>query len=220
MSDLGSELSVVRTSVVYLTLDTDLRDGGGWAKRRVCIATPDILGPVKNGGIDTAYHHLARLLANRGHEVVIAYVNVNTGSAGLMEETRALCAGFDVAFEPIAPRPASKYSMAQVAASTWALLDWLRACEGSFDIVHVSDWHGLGSGYMRGAKALMRAGRPEEAQALAFEAMERFSEASPGGHVQRGEVLMRRGNDANTGRPLRGPPVRIEGVQVVTSTWR
>ena len=36
--------------------------------------------------------------------------------------------------------------MAQVAAPTWALLDWLGACERSFDIVHVSDWHGLGYG--------------------------------------------------------------------------
>ena len=44
MSDLGSELSVARTSVVYLTLDTDLRDRGVGAKKRVCIATPDIPG--------------------------------------------------------------------------------------------------------------------------------------------------------------------------------
>ena len=86
--------------------------------------------------------------------------------------------------------------------------DWTAASERWEELRQAFPDHP--SGYMRGAKALMRAGRPEEAQALAFEAMERFPEASPGGHVQRGEVLMRRGNDANTGRPLRGPPVRIE----------
>lgn len=40
---------------------------------KICIATPDILGPVRNGGIGTAYGHLASLLAKAGHDVTILY---------------------------------------------------------------------------------------------------------------------------------------------------
>ena len=146
MSGPGSGPPGARARGGYPTLDTDLCDAAAGTKKRVCIATPDILGPVKNGGIGTAFHHLARLLSERGHDVVIAYVNRNAAGTNLMEETRSFYAGFGIAFEPIVPRPVSETALAQVAAPTWALLDWLRARERSFDIVHVSDWHGLGYG--------------------------------------------------------------------------
>ena len=146
MSGAGSGPPADRGPGGYPTLDTDLCDGEPGAKKRVCIATPDILGPIKNGGIGTAFHYLARLLAERGHDVVIAYVNRNASDTNLMEETRTFYARLGVAFETIVPRPVSVTSLAQVAAPTWVLLDWLRAGERGFDIVHVSDWHGLGYG--------------------------------------------------------------------------
>ena len=130
----------------YRTLDTDVCDAEVGTKKRVCIATPDILGPVRNGGIGTAFHHLARLLSERGHDVVIAYVNPNATDTHLMEETRAFYAGFGIGFELIDPCPVSLTPLAQVSAPTWALHDWLRGRERPFDIVHVSDWHGLGYG--------------------------------------------------------------------------
>ena len=147
MSSLGSSLPADCASGGYPTLDTDLCDDGAGAKQRVCIATPDVLGPIKNGGIGTAYHHVARFLAEQGHDVVIAFVNGNASNVGLMEETRAFYAGFGVAFEPIVPhRPANKTTLARVSAPTWTLLDWLQAREQPFDIVHVSEWRGLGYG--------------------------------------------------------------------------
>ena len=148
MSRMGSNLQRDGVSGAFPTLEADLDDElrrQGKAKR-ICIATPDILGPVKNGGIGTAYYHMARLLVGWGHEVVIAYVNGNASNAELMEESRAFYAGFDVAFEPIVPRPANKTTLGRVSAPTWALYDWLRARERPFDIVQVSDWHGLGYG--------------------------------------------------------------------------
>ncbi len=135
------------TTTSFPTLDTDLHDPPGerpaGAARRICIATQDILGPVKNGGIGTAYHHLARLLAGWGHEVVIAYVNATAADARSMADTRALYARFGVAFEGLVPRPAAESALARVTAPTWALLEWLRARPRPFDVVHASDWHGL-----------------------------------------------------------------------------
>ena len=133
----------IPTLVTDLATDTD-RDAATVATtKRICIATPDILGPIKNGGIGTAYHHLARLLADGGHEVVIAYVNANANDARAMAATRALYAEYGVGFEPIAPRPAAPSPLQRVTAPTWSLLEWLRVQDPPFDIVHTSDWHGL-----------------------------------------------------------------------------
>ena len=131
------------------TLDTDLKQAPGappGRPKRVCIATPDVLGPIKNGGIGTACHHVARQLAAWGHDVTIAYVNYNAADAAQMAAARALYARHGVAFEPVVPRPAADTALARVPAPGWTLLDWLRAREQPFDVVHVPDWHGLGYG--------------------------------------------------------------------------
>ena len=149
MNGLGSTPRADCAAGVFPALDADLDDEPCERSRttkRICIATPDILGPVKNGGIGTAYHHLARSLAEWGHEVVIAYVARNAADAPLMEKACILYSGLGVAFEPIVPRPAAKTALARVAAPTWALYDWLRKRDRPFDIVHVSEWRGLGYG--------------------------------------------------------------------------
>ena len=127
-------------------LEADLCGEGRGTAKRVCIATPDILGPVKNGGIGTAYHHMVRFLAEQGHEVVIVYVNGNAADKGLMAKTARFYAGFGVGFEAIVPRPVVETELARVSAPGWALLEWLRAQGRPFDLVHVPDWHGLGYG--------------------------------------------------------------------------
>ena len=137
-------MSQAAAAAAFPALDTDLDGAAPGPPKRICIATPDILGPIKNGGIGTAYHHVARQLAAWGHEVVIAYVNA--ADAEPMAAARDLYAGFGVAFEPIAPRPGSDSPLARGLAPTWALLEWLRARERPFDIVHVSEWRGLGYG--------------------------------------------------------------------------
>ena len=146
-------MSQADAAAAFPALDTDLDGAPPAPPKRICIATPDILGPIKNGGIGTAYHHVARMLAAWGHEVVIAYVNANAADAEPMAAARDLYAGFGVAFEPIAPRPGGTSPLLRVPAPTWALLEWLLARERPFDIVHVSEWRGLGYGPLL-AKAL------------------------------------------------------------------
>ena len=143
--------SADRESADFPTLDVDV--GADFraqsaAAKRVCIATSEINGVVGSGGIGTAYYHLARHLAEWGHDVVIAYVNEKAADKRLMEDARALYARFDIAFEPIAPRRFGDSVREQVSASTMTLLDWVRARERPFDIVHVSERHGLGYGLL------------------------------------------------------------------------
>ena len=149
MSNARAAADVGRAAAAWPALDTDLDRAPGAPSappKRICIATPDILGPIKNGGIGTACHHLARQLAAWDHEVTIAYVNYNAADAAQMAAARALYARFGVAFEPVVPRPAAESALARVPAPGWTLLDWLRARERPFDVVHVPDWHGLGYG--------------------------------------------------------------------------
>ena len=146
MSETHAGADAGRAAGAWRTLDTDLERAPAGPPKRICIATPDILGPIKNGGIGTAYHHLARQLAAWGHEVVIAYVNYNAADGAQMADARALYARHGVAFEPVVPHPAAESALARIPAPGWTLLDWLRARERPFDIVHVPDWHGLGYG--------------------------------------------------------------------------
>ena len=39
----------------------------------ICIVTCDIVGPIRNGGIGTAYYNLAHALARAGHKVTVLY---------------------------------------------------------------------------------------------------------------------------------------------------
>ena len=39
----------------------------------ICIATCDIVGPIRNGGIGTAYYQMALALARAGHRVTVLY---------------------------------------------------------------------------------------------------------------------------------------------------
>src|SRR5688500_5393156 len=41
---------------------------------RVAIATEEIIGPVRNGGIASTYYHLAKGLAAQGHEVHVLFL--------------------------------------------------------------------------------------------------------------------------------------------------
>ena len=138
-----------RDGAPFPTLDGDLGEaarGRRGKTKSICIASSDVAGPVKNGGIGTAYGHMARALAAQGHAVVIAYVNGNAADEQLMKEGRAFYADFGVAFEPIIPRHVSRTPIAGVSAPTWGLYEWMRVRERPFDIVHVPEWRGLGYG--------------------------------------------------------------------------
>jgi glycosyltransferase involved in cell wall biosynthesis len=111
---------------------------------RVCIATPDVIGPIRNGGIGTAYTALADALAEAGHEVTILYLNPGYSETGPLDRVVADYRARGIAFVPLpetSPRPDGPEGL-RSAATSYAAYAWLRDRE--FDAIHFPEWRGLG----------------------------------------------------------------------------
>lgn len=118
---------------------------GAGDKIRICIVTPDLLGPVKNGGIGTACAYLAHALADAGHKVSILYAASNPadddsswlppyGDAGIA--VHQLCNKNTLSDLRIFPDNTP-------LALSRLVYDWL-ARQSEFDLVLFMDWLGLG----------------------------------------------------------------------------
>jgi glycosyltransferase involved in cell wall biosynthesis/GT2 family glycosyltransferase len=111
---------------------------------RVCFVTREFLGPFKNGGIGTAYTHMAHLLAALGHEVTVYYAFApGTDGADVGRWTRHYAArGIRfVAGEPAHP-PSSGGPNARAAKVSRQVYEWLKGEE--LDVVHVPEFRGDG----------------------------------------------------------------------------
>ena len=73
-------------SIEFPSLSVLPRFDGEAARLRICIATEDIVGPVRNGGIGTTYSALSELLAALGHDVTILYLKGHEVENGTIEE--------------------------------------------------------------------------------------------------------------------------------------
>ena len=125
---------------------------------RICIATEEIFGPVRNGGIASTYYHLARTLASDGHSVTVLYLK------GTKCENKTIGHWIDFYQDlgiRFAPLPAMPFEMIcpspRWQRSMYEFYLWLKN-EEPYDVVHTSEWRG-GAFYALIAKRL----------ALAFE---------------------------------------------------
>lgn len=122
-----------------LDLDAD-------AERRlkVCIATRDIVGPTRNGGIGTAYYYVALSLARAGHEVTVLYAPDDNVVEKNMEYWVGWYRekGIDLVLLPDPEVPLPSGPVGRRVALAYAIDQWLRGRH--FDIVHVSEWKGIG----------------------------------------------------------------------------
>jgi glycosyltransferase involved in cell wall biosynthesis len=113
----------------------------------VCIATEDIVGPVRNGGIGTTYAALAEMLAAEGHDTTILYLRGQEVETGSLEQWIDHYAARGVKFVPV-PNYAQRDGF-QSGADRWlrAPYNMLRyLINHPMDVVHVSEWRG--SGYL------------------------------------------------------------------------
>ncbi|KZK84480.1 putative glycosyltransferase EpsH [Pseudovibrio sp. Ad46] len=127
-----------------IELQQDINAIAPMLSKRICIITADIFGPIKNGGIGTAYFHLAVFLKRTGHHVTICFVNGHAKNQQKMRITRDFYSEHGIEFSAVAPQVLAKTEMAQTMAPPYAAYEWLREHESHFDMVHVSEWRGLG----------------------------------------------------------------------------
>jgi glycosyltransferase involved in cell wall biosynthesis/GT2 family glycosyltransferase len=109
---------------------------------RTCIVTADITGPIRNGGIGSAYYSLARLLADAGHEVTVLYALGQHSEQHPIRHWVKWYRTRGIEFVPL-PAPAGPELKGSFYIKTaWAVYEWLKT--RSFDIVHFHEWRGIG----------------------------------------------------------------------------
>jgi len=147
---LGSIDDLVRRSpdawtVTYPGLDS-LRTFEGEARQlRICIATEDIVGPVRNGGIGTTYSALAALLADLGHEVTILYLKGHEVENETIEHWADYYAVKKIRFVPV-PNYA-RLDRYPVGGDRWAHASYNMfryLADHPADVVHVAEWRAAG----------------------------------------------------------------------------
>lgn len=109
-------------------------------KKSVCIATPDIIGPTRNGGIGTACFEIAKLWRRAGHDVTVLYVNHH----GFME---AKDLGWKKAYDELGiefvmcPED-TRRGLSEILQRTWNAWQWLR--QRTFDAIYFPEWGAVG----------------------------------------------------------------------------
>lgn len=107
---------------------------------RVCIATEEVYGPVRNGGIASTYYHLAQLLAEDGHDVTILYLKGKKSEIGSIEHWIDFYDKLGVKFVPLPLVPAE--GPTQWQRRHFSAYVWLKNRDVPFDVVHASEWRG------------------------------------------------------------------------------
>lgn len=111
--------------------------------KKICIVTPDIVGPMKNGGIGTACYWLALFLASRGYKVSVLYTGPFTFTA--VEESKALYLKHQVEFlamQEVCGKAPPYYGIAGPGVTSDQIYHYLK--RQSYNVVHFQDWQGDG----------------------------------------------------------------------------
>ena len=109
---------------------------------RVCIATEEIFGPVRNGGIASTYYHLARTLVNDGHSVTVLYLKGNKCENKTVSHWVDFYENLGIRFVPL---PEASFELICASPrwqrSMYEFYLWLKN-EKPYDVVHTSEWRG------------------------------------------------------------------------------
>lgn len=110
-------------------------------RRRICLVTYDLVGPIRNGGIGTATTALAEALADDGQDVTILYMGRSHAERVPVSECAEQYAAKNIRLVPLPP--GRKFN-----THCWGVLQsydayqWL--AEQHFDIINFHEWRGPG----------------------------------------------------------------------------
>ena len=107
---------------------------------RVCIVTPDFVGPITNGGVGTASLGLAEALVGAGHEVSVLYASGGF-EQGDLQQWVAHYASRRIEFYSIPNIDEQIYRTREVSRS---LRVYKHLKYANYDLVHFPDYGGLG----------------------------------------------------------------------------
>ncbi len=113
---------------------------------RIIIATPDLHGPIRNGGIGTAFSALARWLVQMGHDVTVLYTLGQYTESEPLAHWEQVYSQFGVTLLAL-PDELSDGGVISIEAPhfgqiAWRIHDWLRIRENDFDLAIFPEWSG------------------------------------------------------------------------------
>ncbi len=106
----------------------------------ICIVTPDIIGPIRNGGIGTAYYNLALFLKRSGYNVTILYTL--NGYSEYPDKPMPYWVDYyereySIKFIPLYYETGAF----EHESMSIAIFEWLKQ-NNNFDFVHFPEWRG------------------------------------------------------------------------------
>ena len=109
---------------------------------RICIASFDFVGPIRNSGVGTAFTSLGEALARAGHEVTLLYLSGNFCENKNLKHWIDEYRKKNIRFVPL-----PKFTQFKLAASfhmARAYETYLWLARESFDVIHFSEWRAPG----------------------------------------------------------------------------
>ena len=108
---------------------------------RVAIVTSDLRGPIKCGGVGTAYSELARTLVAQGHAVTVYFLLIPGRPVKDFARHQKLYQNEGIRLE-VLKNPAVPVDGPEVVREAYAV--YLNLNGTKFDLIHFPDMHGLG----------------------------------------------------------------------------
>jgi glycosyltransferase involved in cell wall biosynthesis/GT2 family glycosyltransferase len=112
--------------------------------KRVILVTPDIVGPVRNGGIGTACLHIARMLVGAGYAVELLFAGWELGE-GELEHWRAVYTDMGIVFHALDNTPSLQepsFGLRWYTEASIRIMEWLK--QRTADVILFQDWKAEG----------------------------------------------------------------------------
>lgn len=127
---------------LFPALESAVAHGKNSGPKRILIVTQDIVGPINNGGIGTAYYYAANELARMGHQVSVLYtlnqLSEEKSVAHWVADYQTRGVTFIPCPEPTVPVSPGIIGMA--ASIPYHVYEWLKQNGEQYDVVHGSEW--------------------------------------------------------------------------------